>query len=157
MKQILFALIMLSLSFGNAFAQNQPNRQNREQWAKEFREFKHEALNKHLNLTDEQKAAFFEVYDKMDREIAKLNRETRALERKITKADEGTVTDVEYEAATNAIIELKGKECDIEKSYYEEFKKILTPKQLFNLKKTEREFSMDMMRQHNKLRNKNRK
>ena len=62
-------------------------------------------------------------------------------------------TDLEYEKATDAIYETKMKEAELEKEYLQKFKTILNKKQMFRLKAVERQFSRDMMRQHNRLRN----
>ena len=66
-------------------------------------------------------------------------------------------SDLEYEKATDAIFELKMKEGEIEKSYLEKFRGVLNNKQLFNLKNAERNFNRDLMKQHNRLRQKKNK
>lgn len=122
---------------------------NREKFMTEMRNFKHDFLAKELDLSKDEQREFFPVYDKMEDEIGKLNDETRQLERKIEK--DKNATDLEIETATRAIVEQKGKEADIEEEYYEKFKSILSPRQLFNLKNAERKFNQELMRHHRRL------
>ena len=81
----------------------------------------------------------------------KVNREARAMEKKITKSSE-KVSDLEYEKAAEAMYEVKGKEAAIEKQYFTKFKTVLTPKQLFELKQAERRFTDKLMKEHSKAR-----
>lgn len=123
--------------------------ENRAKWFKELKQYKHEFLIKELGLTKEQQEKFFPIYSEMSRKLIKLNDNTRSFERKIDKS-KTPVSDVEYEKGAEALFELKGKEAKIEAEYYPQFKKILTPKQLYLLPKAERKFTNQLMRQHNK-------
>ena len=113
------------------------------QFKKEFREYKHRFLSKQLELTKDQEMPFFDVYDRMEDETAKITNETRDFEKKLMEAEE--VSDLEYDTATDALFELKIKEGEIEKSYLEKLRTILTKKQLFLLKSAERKFNRELM------------
>ena len=95
----------------------------------------------------------FEVYDKMEAETDKIASETRDLERKISESNDD-VSDLEYDTATDAMFELKIKEGEIEKSYLEKFRSILTKRQLFMLKSAERNFNKALVQHQNRLHNK---
>ncbi len=75
------------------------------------------------------------------------------MEQKIREAS--TVTDLEYDKATEAIYEQKGKEYEIEKSYFDRFASILSKKQLIELKGAERKFPRNPMKQHRHMTAKN--
>ncbi len=122
---------------------------NRDKWFNELRQYKHEFLTKELNLTKEQQSKFFPLYSEMSKKIMKLNDDTRALENKIDK-NKGTVSDAEYEKGAQAMLELKAKEAKIETEYYQKFKKILTPKQMYLLPKAEKKFTRQLMKHHDK-------
>ena len=47
---------------------------------------------------------------------------------------------------------MKGKEAAVEKQYFAKFKTVLTPKQLFQLKRAERKFTDKLMKEHSKAR-----
>lgn len=128
---------------------DQVKRGDRERFMTEMRNFKHDFLAKELDLSKDEQREFFPIYDRMEDEIGKLNDETRQLERKIEK--DKNASDLELETATKAIVDQKGKEALIEGEYYEKFKSILSPRQLFNLKNAERKFNQELMRHHRRL------
>lgn len=145
MKHILIAITLVATICMSAFAQNKGEKFRK--WMDDMRQVKVEYVAKELKLTAQQKEKFTPVYEAMNREIGKVNRETRALEKSVR--DKGnSATDLEYDKATEAMVELKGKECEIEKKYREQFKTILTKKQLFDLSRAERKFARELMRQH---------
>lgn len=136
---IIFAICACSLS---ATAQNR----DRKQFRDDIREYKHNFLKQKLDMSREQATEFFAVYDQMDDAITTLNDEARAIESKIYDAPDGSVTDLEYEMATKALLEVKGKEAQIENEYYDKFKDILNKKQLFELRRVERDFTMQLVK-----------
>lgn len=120
-----------------------------QQWLKEIREFKHNYLAKELNLTKEQQKAFFPLYDAMEDETWKINRETRDLEQKVKSSS--SVSDLEYDKATDAIFEQKEKEGAVERAYLQKFREVLTREQLFKLRGAERRFAGKLMQHHHRL------
>ena len=145
MKHILIALTMALTTCFASFAQNKGEKLSK--WMDDMRQVKVEYVAKKLKLTAQQKDKFASVYDAMNREIGKVNRETRALEKSVREKG-NDATDLEYEKATEAMVDLKGKECEIEKKYREQLKTILTKKQLFELSRAERKFARELMKQH---------
>lgn len=140
-------LFMLALCIAlPASAQNR----DRKQFRDDIREYKHNYFRQKLDLSREQAASFFDLYDKMDDAVTALNDEARTVETKIYDAPDGTITDIEYEIATRTLLEVKEKEAAIEKEYYAQFAEILNKKQLFELRKVERDFTMQLLKYHHK-------
>lgn len=153
MKRILFILALLLTVAAASAQQPQGERpQDKAEWLQQMRSAKHTFLTRELGLTTQQQSRFFAVYDKMDDELNKVNADTRALERRIADAGEGTVSDLEYDVATEALFNQRAKESEIELRYLPEFREILNKEQLFKLKEAERRFSMNMMRRHHQIR-----
>lgn len=146
---ILFLIISLFAQLSTIDAQKKQSKEERQQWFKEMREYKHNFLIKELDLDKEQQEAFFPIYDAMEDETFKLHHGTRKLQRELSKK-EADVTDIEYEKAAEALFELKYKEAQIELKYFEQFKSVLTKKQLFLLKKAEDKYTRHLMKQHDK-------
>lgn len=73
-----------------------------------------------------------------------MARETRKLEKDVKKKGD-SATDAELEKAAEARAELKAKQGALEKEYFQKFKKVLTPEQLFKLGDTEKEFARKLM------------
>lgn len=154
LKQIFLAsVLIMSATFSAAAQTDEPD--NREQWFKEVREYKHRYFAKELDLTRDQQTEFYNIYDKMEDDINKVNSETRALEKKIREQDD--VTDLEYDQATQALLEQKQKEFEIESQTYDKLKTVLNKKQLFELRGVERQFTREVMKFHHRNKNINQK
>lgn len=147
----LIVLVITIIAFSSTVsAQCRPTPEDRERWFTEMRNYKHQFMTERLNLTKEQQNEFFPIYDKMDDELFQLNHETRQLEKKIRKA--GKASDIEYETAARALFELGEKESKIRLRYFDQFKEILSPEQLFLLISVEREFTKKIMQEHHNRR-----
>lgn len=169
MKTILLSAILLvsasSLSASSISAENeyqapqqreQPqrhgrngNREEYKQWMEQMRKYKNDFLTRELKLTDEQKEKFLPLYEKMDAEKRQVERDTRHMEHAVREKGD-KATDLELEKAADALVELGGKQNEIERRYHAEFKKILTKRQLFNLSDAERKFQKNLMDQRGK-------
>ncbi len=68
---VILALILPVVSFG------QEGNSQRQKWFSEMRNYKHDFLAKELSLSKDQQSAFFPLYDAMEDETNKINRETR--------------------------------------------------------------------------------
>ena len=147
-RSIIIILIIAIFAPINVAVAQGKKKADRKEWFAHMRQHKHDFLTKELKLTKEQEAKFFAVYDAMEDELHKVNRDTRKLEKQV--ADNKAATDVEYDAASKAIIELKKKEAAIELKYFDKLKSTISSKQLFLLKKAERKFTKNIMKEHNK-------
>lgn len=117
---------------------------------------KNEYIARKLELSDEQKTKFLPLYNRMDEEMRQVAEQAMKMERSVRKKGP-QATDLEYEKAAEAQFELKGKENRIEMKYFNDFKTMLTPRQLFKLKKAERDFSRELMKKHNERKRDNKK
>lgn len=131
------------------FAQERPSSGDREKWLSEVRNYKQEYLARELQLTKEQQAKFFPIYNEMDEELNKAAVETRDLEAKVT--EDKDASDTEVSAAARALFEQKGRESEIELRYFDRYKEILTPRQLIRLKAAERKFTQQLVRHHGRM------
>ncbi len=153
-KLVLSLIIILSAITLPSLSQAQnhrPDGREREVWLKEMQQYKNDFIAKKLTLTDEQKAKFIPLYNSMEEDIRKAQEEAEQLYRQTYKKGE-KATDLEYEKAAEAVYELKGRENNIEMKYFSDFKEILSPKQLFQLKNAERDFTRQLMKQHRRQR-----
>ncbi len=138
----LIALLFILIFSGMASAQLPDEDMGR--YIQELRNYKHEFLTRELNLSREQQRNFFELYDAMEDQEIQLNAEIRDLEKNVMENTQAS--EVETDAAINAIFSQKQREADLEASYLPRFKEILTPAQLLRLKQAERRFNQRVMR-----------
>jgi len=147
-KKLLLIIITLLL-LPVAMSAQKPTERERQTWMKEMQQYKNDYIARKLDLTDEQKAKFMPMYNRMEAEVRKICDQTMRLEREVRKKGDAA-TDLECEKAAEAQFELKAKEAQIELKYFKEFKTVLSPRQLLKLKKAEREFSRELMKHHEK-------
>ena len=133
---ILIAVLAISIM---TVAQNS----NRSKFATDMYQAKHEMIIEQLGLTQTQQKQFMPRYEQMEREIYQVNRNARALASEVEKKK--NPTDRDYEAAASALSNTRVQEGEIEAKYFEKFSKILSKKQLFLLKQTERKFTQEMI------------
>lgn len=122
--------------------------EGRTKFATDMYQAKHEMIIQELGLTPTQQKQFMPLYEQMEREIYKVNRNARALAAEVEKKK--NPTDRDYEAAASALSNTRTLEGDIEAKYFEKFSKILSKKQLFQLKQTESRFTREMLSKKNR-------
>lgn len=138
MKKIVSILLFaLAITLASS-AQN-----SRTKFASDMYQAKHEMIIEELGLTPTQQKQFMPLYEQMEREIYQVNRNARALANEVEKKK--NPSDRDYEAAASALSNTRIQEGDIEAKYFEKFSKILTKKQLFQLKQAEGKFTREML------------
>ena len=138
MKKVL-AIVIMVLAITAATAQNN----GRTKFATDMYQAKHEMIIEELGLTPTQQKQFMPLYEQMEREIYQVNRNARALAAEVEKKK--NPTDKEYEAAASALSRTRIQEGEIEAKYFEKFSKVLSKKQLFQLKQAELKFTREML------------
>ena len=143
MKKVLAIAIMV-LAITAATAQNN----GRTKFATDMYQAKHEMIIEELGLTPTQQKQFMPLYEQMEREIYQVNRTARALASEVEKKK--NPSDKDYEAAASALSRTRMQEGEIEAKYFDKFSKILSKKQLFQLKQTELKFTREMIKKKKK-------
>jgi len=137
MKRFLLALSLLMV-FTVASAQV-----NRSKWTTDMLATKHQMIIEELSLTPSQQKEFMPLYEAMEKEIYQCNRNARTIAATVEK--KANPKDSEYQQAADALSNAKVREGEIEAKYYAKFSKILSKKQLFQLKQTEANFARKML------------
>ena len=139
MKRLVSILIATLVIAGAVTAQNK----GRSKFATDMYQAKHEMIIEELGLTPTQQKQFMPLYEQMEREIYQVNRNARALAAEVEKKK--NPSDRDYEVAASALSNTRVQEGDIEAKYFEKFSKILSKKQLVQLKQAERKFTQEML------------
>lgn len=148
-------LSMVMAGFMSTICAAGPSDAERARWMAEMQQYKREYVVKAMQLNDAQKAKFLPLYDAMDRDMRKIGDEARTVEKNL-KAKGAAATDADYRHAADVLFNLRTREGAVEKQYYEKFKTVLSPRQLYELKRAEEKFAREMMRQHRDRRGKKR-
>ncbi|MBQ9576739.1 MAG: hypothetical protein IJV11_07660 [Muribaculaceae bacterium] len=139
MKKLAAILIMVLAITSAAMAQNN----GRTKFATDMYQAKHEMIIEELGLTQTQQKQFMPLYEQMEREIYQVNRNARALAAEVEKKK--NPSDRDYEVAASALSNTRVQEGDIEAKYFEKFSRILSKKQLYQLKIAEMKFTREMI------------
>lgn len=136
MKQKLLLIILAIVFAVPAFAQKDSKKC--EARLQEMQEFRMKFLADEIDLRDNQKKQFFEVYNQMTAERRAAFRKLKKAEKSI--ADNKDASEADYDRATKEMAEAKAEMVKIEQKYDEKFATFLTKKQLYKLKEAECKF-----------------
>lgn len=143
MKRFALLLMMIIALSSVSFAQ----KKNNEGKNVEYKEYRMKVLAQEMDLKEDQRKKFFELYEQMWAEKIKLFKDTKALEKKLKDSSE--VTDEEYKKASDAITNAKEKIAEIEKRYDEKFSQFLSQKQIYKMKSVEDKLNQRSREIHN--------
>ena len=138
MRRLVSILILMLAITSAGLAQN-----GRTKFATDMYQAKHEMIIEEMGLTQTQQKQFMPLYEQMEREIYQVNRNARALAKEVEKKK--NPSDKDYETAAMALSNTRMREGEIETKYFEKFSKILSKKQLFQLKQAEVKFTREML------------
>lgn len=150
----LLSLILSSFALSAGVHSNGSKSNPRKAWNVEMQSVKTDYIARKLDLTNEQKEKFTSLYTNMENEIATANSEARKIIEEV-KSKGKAATDEDYLRGARAAYDIKTKEAAIEKKYFSQYEKILTPAQLFSLKSAEMQFTKELMKKHRNMRKNN--
>ncbi len=139
---IIFSIALLTPITSMAQRGDDRSAARHQRW-EQFRQEKHEFYARMLELTDEQAAQFFPLFDEMEKKKFEAAREVRREARTISESE--NVTDEQYKAAADRAAALAARELAIEKEYYAKFCQILTPRQQFLYHRCDHEFQKHLI------------
>lgn len=140
MKQIYYILIIMLVGSAKVvLAQNRP--------LQKIKEAKIEILKTTLNLSAEQEKTFWPLFNDFEEVRGNLRKQIRENSLKINTL---TATDEQIQANLKEILNLRQKEIDLEKDYFNKFLKVINIRQLAELHKTEQKFTQLLLGKLNK-------
>lgn len=96
-----------------------------------------------MGLTPEEAAAFIPLADELRQKTFEVGNDCRRLQREVMRRRE--LTDTDYLKMIDECVEVKMKEAQLEREYYEQFKKILPPGKLMRYRDAENKFARFFM------------
>lgn len=143
----LAALLMCCTAVATAKDNTSSGNGNRSQWTQEMLDYKHDFIAEQTEMTQAQRDKFMPLYEAMEKEVFAAHRTAREQAKKVSSSK---ATEQDYATAARAMSQVKVKEGEIEGRYFEKFSKILSKKQMFQLKQAEMKFSRQMLSRGNK-------
>lgn len=122
----------------------------REKMLREVRDFKVKYLAQEMELTDDQKQKFIELYEEISEKKDACYRPAREMERNLKREEDASEAD--YQQVTEAMNKANAEFAEIEKIYNEKFSEFLSQKQIYKMKEAENSFrsKLEEMRQSKK-------
>lgn len=136
-KRIIFILVLFISGAVSLSAQHRGGKDHG-QMMKEMWDFKLKYLAQEMELQDDQKERFFQLYNEMSEKRRQCMTDAWKLDRKVKKSENASEKD--YEAAAEAMEKAKAEDASIEKSYDEKFSRFLSQKQIYKMKAADNEF-----------------
>ena len=139
MNRLVIIITLLIVSLGIQ-AQGKKECLSKEQ----FREKQQQYIKDKAGLTKEESAKFFPLYFELQDKKFSYNKEMWNKVRK-TKESEN-VTDAEYSKIIEDFIKTRIKIDELELEYLHRYKKILSPKKIYNIQRAETKFSRELLK-----------
>lgn len=143
----LIMIMALFMAFLSAQAQGKKECLSKEQ----FREKQKQYFVDKAGLTKEEAAKFFPLYFELQDKKFSYNKEMWS---KIRKTKEGkNITDAEYSRLTEDVIKTRITIDELELEYLRKYKKVLSPKKIYDIQRAEMKFSRELLKgagKHNK-------
>ncbi|WP_299229282.1 hypothetical protein [uncultured Bacteroides sp.] len=134
---IIITLFMTCLSMQ---AQDKKECMSKEQ----FRERQKQYFVEKAGLTQDEAAKFFPLYFELQDKKFSYNKEMWDKIRKTKEAQ--NITDAEYSRITEDVIKTRLTIDELELEYLHKYKKVLSPKKIYNIQKAEMKFSRELLK-----------
>ena len=154
MRTLLLTILLSIFGISIAFADGKKEK-SRDEIFREVQEFKMNYLAKEMDLNNDQKTKFFDLYREMTLKRRECMRNAYHLKHKLKKMENPTEAD--RQVATEAMSKARAEEAAIEKEYAKKFSRFLTQKQIIKMKEGEEAFrkKMEEMKRNSHSKSKN--
>lgn len=147
MKMTRYIFLLLTMLLYSANLMAEPKEPSAEK-LKELQEFKIKYLIQEMDLAADKQAEFTQIYTQYDNERTSLFRSNFQVFKGMHKKQ--NPTDAEYLNAAEVMATAKMKEGSLEQKYFNKLRSVLTPKQIYTLKRAEQKFERKLNEQRHK-------
>jgi hypothetical protein len=138
---IIFEALMTTLFLPGVYAQDKPDGHfNRESFLVRRNAF----ITMELSLTPKEVEGFLPLLEELEQRKYEAGQKCRAFSKEVKQKKNPNNTD--YLKTIDECIEVGIKEAELEKAYYEKFKKILSPEKLYKYKEVEYRFAREFVK-----------
>lgn len=123
---------------------NRANHQHKKFDKESFIKDRADFFTKELNLTNEEAKNFIPMLNEFMEKKFEINRDARKARIKIRESK----ADATYKAASDAFLDAKIKEAQLQKEYYLKFEKVLPIQKVFKLSRVETNFMQKVIQEH---------
>lgn len=121
----------------------------------EFKKKKAEYIIKEVGLTEAEAKAFIPLCNELLDKRFELNHNVRSKNRQIREKKERT--DADYTQMIESSFDLRAKELELEKEYYQKFRKVLSAEKIYKYQRAESKFMKEAFNKNGQRRKQDRK
>ena len=149
MKNKVLLTMVICLTVLNTAVFAQQNDKSRKERFEKFKAERMEYISKAMNLTDNEKAAFWPLSNEFQMKKFELNKPLRDEMRKIRNArkENQPVSEADYKKMVELSVQVKLQEAQMEQEYTAKFLKILPVEKVYLYQQAEQQFGRKMMGQ----------
>ena len=149
MKKRVLLTMVICLATLNTAVFAQPNDKSKKERFEKFKADRTEYISKAMNLTDDEKAAFWPLSNEFQMKKFELNKPLRDEIRKMHKAkkESQSVSEADYKKIIELSVQIKLQEAQLEQEYTSKFLKILSAEKVYLYQQAEQQFGRSMMGQ----------
>ena len=155
MNKIFFITFVACSVVFSFSAHAQSGKQHRNFDREAFLAKKNAFITAEMGLTPEEAASFIPLCNELQEKMFDVGHECRKLSKNL-KQNEGA-TDADYLTVIDECVSVNIKRAQLDKEYYEKFKKILPPKKLYKYNRAEGKFAREFMKGGDDRKEENRK
>jgi len=158
MKQKALMIIVMSCICFGALAQQSDKEKSDARRKARFEKMladRKEFVSNAINLTEEEKKAFWPLCDELQLKKFELNRPLREEIRNIirARAQNQPVSEADFKRVIELSVQTKIKEAQLEQEYTEKFLKVIPAEKVFLYQRAEQQFSNNMIRNREERKN----
>ena len=143
MKKYLLLVFIMACLFNMFDVSAQTPSGNRQMFGNEFQDRRNAFIKSEINLSVDEANKFIPLENEFKQKMLEVGQECRSLARE--NRNRQKMTDVEYLKLVDCSIETRLKEAQLEKEYFEKFKKILTPEKLYKYQEADAKFTREFI------------
>jgi len=143
MKKIFLLTFFVAVLFNMIEISAQGQQGNRQILGNDFWERRNQFISAEVGLTSDEASKFFPIENEFKQKIFEVGRECRRLTRESQQKQK--MTDAEYLKLIDCYLDNRIKEVQIEKEYYEKFKKVINPVKLYKYHEADAKFSRELI------------
>lgn len=140
MKKLIVLFFFACVSVLHLFAEDDVNQRLTPE---QFRAKQEAFMTQHAGLSSEEATSFFPVYFELQDKKKDLNDQVWSL---LRKGRDAKTTDEQYDEILRKIYDLRIASDKLERSYYQRFKGILSPRKIYLIQRAEMRFHRELLK-----------
>lgn len=144
MNRIFFITFVAISILSSSIAFAQEGKQHRHFNREAFQAKRNAYITAEVGLTPEEAAVFIPLCNELQQKMFEVGRDCRQLTREIRSKE--NPTEAEYLQVIDACVGVNLKEAEVEKEFYEKFKKVLSPQKIYKYRRADLKFAREYVK-----------